>query len=233
MRNKNIGMWCVAVVFCGAVMWFIGCNRGNSAGAASEAAAAPTPSLGMVNMDTVFSGLGWTSKLKTDVQTYQNQLKAQIDGYATRYRTEVEAQQKEYMPNPGDKLTPSQADILNNAVGGVKQELARLNQEAAQAMQTYQSDCIRQYREALLPVTREVAQSKKMTVAMVQTDIVLFADPQVDLTNAVVDAARAHMPTLTEIPMAPLPAYRGIHFPGSTTQPTTGSLSTTAPTTKP
>jgi Skp family chaperone for outer membrane proteins len=221
MRNKNLGLWCVAGLFCGSVLWFIGCNRGNSANATSEAAPAQS-TVGVVNFETVARDLGWTDKMNSNIETYKNQLKSQVEGFATHYRARFDEQQKAFTPKPGDKLTPSQADQLQRMYVAIQQEVNQLQQQANQSLYNYRMEMFKRYREALTPIVRQVAESKKMTMALAQTDAVIFADPTVDLSNAVTDSARAHMPSITEVPMTSLQAPE-LPVNGSTTQPTTST----------
>jgi len=63
-------------------------------------------------------------------------------------------------------------------------------------------------------------------VALAQSDMMLFVDPTVDLSNAVVDSARTHPPILTDVPMKSIQVQDIKVNPSAT-------LPTTVPTTKP
>jgi len=215
----------LSALFCSGVLWFVGCNHGGDAGAASEAAP-PTPSVGVVNLDSVAHDLGWSDKLKANQEAYQSQLKNEVEAAKAHYRAEFEAQQKAFAPHEGDKLTPSQTEVLRQMYGALQQALSATENQANQAFQDYHLESIKRYRDALTPLARQVAEQRKMTVALAQSDMMLFVDPTVDLSNAVVDSARTHPPILTDVPMKSIQVQDIKVNPSAT-------LPTTVPTTKP
>jgi Skp family chaperone for outer membrane proteins len=228
MRNKNIGIWFLAALFCSTVLWFVGCNHGGDAGAASEAPPPPPPSVGVVNLDNVFRDLGWSDKLKNSALDYQKQLGNELSQAYNNYNSQINEQKKVFMPSDSVKPTPSQQDTLNRMAYTAQQAFGQLQNQAKQQLQNYQVESIKRYREALMPTVRETAQAKKMTVALAQTDVVMFVEPSVDLSNAVVDSARAHPPLLTDVPTPPLTAPPSITGNSPTTLP-----AATLPSTRP
>jgi Skp family chaperone for outer membrane proteins len=230
MRNKNVGIWFLAALFCSTVLWFVGCNHGGDAGAASEASP-PAPSVGVVNLDNVFRDLGWSDKLKNNTLDYQKQLGNELSQVYNNYNAQIIEQKKAFMPSDSVKPTPSQQETLNRMGYTAQQAFGQLQNQAKQQLQNYQMEAIKRYRDALMPTVRETAQAKKMTVALTQTDGVMFVDPSVDLSNAVVDSARAHQPLLTDVPMPSLPAAPSITGNGPATLP--AATLPAVPTTRP
>jgi Skp family chaperone for outer membrane proteins len=227
MRNKNIGIWFLAALFCSTVLWFVGCNHGGDAGAAGEATP-PSPSVGVVNLDSVLQQLGWSDKLKNSALDYQKQLGTELSQAYNNYSSQIAEERKAIMPNDSVKPTPSQQETLMRMMQSAQNAFGQLQNQAKQQLQNYQIESFKRYRDALMPTVRETAQAKKMTVALAQTDVVMFVEPSVDLSNAVVDSARAHPPLLTDVPMPSLPAPPSITGNGPTTLP-----AATLPSTKP
>ncbi|HEY2589817.1 MAG TPA: OmpH family outer membrane protein [Tepidisphaeraceae bacterium] len=198
MQIKRV-LWAAAV--CGSMV--AGCKEGGAGGGGRGDAGSGTA---VVNVDKVAKDLGWMNQLQANQQTYTSQLKNEFEQYRQKYEQLVQEKAKSMIP-PGTKegekytLTSSQAQDLSTYIATERQQLAGLNQEANQLMNNYKLQWVKQYREALSPIVRQVAQDRKANVVLTQTDLVMFVDRSVDLTDAVVDAARARPPSLTQVPM--------------------------------
>lgn len=196
----------------------------------------------VVDLDRVAKDLGWLNKMQTNLETYQNQLKGELQQFQTHYDQLVQERVKSMIPpgtKEGDKYTLSsvQSQELTNYIVTARQQMQQLGQEANQLFQNYRTAWARQYREALSPIVRQVAQDRKMNVVVTKTDQVLYAEGTVDLTDGVVDAARARPPALTEVPMEHLQGPSDIR-PNQApampqTQPSATQPATAAPTTRP
>jgi Skp family chaperone for outer membrane proteins len=211
MRMKR-AIW--AAVVCGSMV--AGCKEG---GAGSNGRAdAGTGATAVVDMDKVARDLNWMNTLQTNQQTYAGQLKNEFEQFQKRYEQLVQDKAKSMIPpgtKEGEKYTLSsvQSQDLTNYITTERQQLAGLSQEANQLLNNYKMQWARQYREALSPIVRQVAQDRKFNVVLTQTDLVMFADRAVDLTDAVVDAARARPPSLTQVPMDHLQGPNDIRLP--------------------
>jgi Skp family chaperone for outer membrane proteins len=225
---------------CGAIALFAGCKpddhtAGGTTGGSSGSSGTGTTAV--VDLDKVARDLGWLTKLQTNLETYQNQLKNDLQQFQQRYEAQVQQHVKDMIPpgtKEGDKYTLSQTQSqeLTNYIVAAKQQVQQLGQEANQLYNNYRVQWARQYRDTLSPIVRQVAQDKRMNVVLVQNENLMYADRSVDLTDAVVDAARKQPPSLTEVPMARLqgpPDIRLNQTPGVTTQPATQPALTTQP----
>ena len=92
---------------------------------------------------------------------------------------------------------------------------------ANQRFQAYRAEWVQQYREAISPVVREIAGQRKMSIIVNKTDPILYFDGAVDVTNAVVDAARAKPPALHPVAVPTLGVPSNLQMPNVTTQPAT------------
>jgi Skp family chaperone for outer membrane proteins len=222
-----------AAVVCGSMV--VGCKEGGAGGSGSHGDGGGATAV--VDVDKVARDLGWMNQLQVNQQNYVSQLKNELEQYQKHYEQLVQDRAKSMIPpgtKEGEKYTLSsvQAQDLSTYIAAERQQVAGLNQEATQLLNNYKLQSVRQYREALSPIIRQVAQDRKMNVVLTQTDLVLFADRSVDLTDAVVDAARARPPALTQVPMEHLQGPSDIRIQqGPTALPQTQPAS--QPTTQP
>jgi Skp family chaperone for outer membrane proteins len=232
-----------AILICGslvgAIGWGVGCDKGGSSSGGSSgtpAAGAGAPTA-VVDLDKVARDLGWLTKLQANMEAYQTQLKNDLQQFQQRYEAQVQQHVKDMIPpgtKEGDKYTLSQTQSqeLTNYIVAARQQVQQLGQEANQLYSNYRLQWARQYRDALSPIVRAVAQDKRMNVVLVQNENVMYADRSMDLTDSVVDAARKQPPTLTEVPMTRLqgpPDIRPNQTPNVATQPSTQPGATTQP----
>jgi Skp family chaperone for outer membrane proteins len=231
-----------AILICGslvgAIGWATGCDKNTgSSGSPGGPSGGAGNATAVVDLDKVARDLGWLTKLQTNMESYQNQLKNDLQQFQQRYEAQVQQHVKDMIPpgtKEGDKYTLSQTQSqeLTNYIVAARQEVQQLSQNATQLYNNYRMQWIRQYRDAVSPIVRSVAQDKRMNVVLVQNDNLMYADRSVDLTDAVVDAARKQQPLLTEVPMTHLqgPAdIRPNQTPGVATQPSTQPGATTQP----
>ena len=208
----------------------IGCNKDDHpAGGAAHSDAVATA---VVDLDKVARDLGWMTKLQTNLDAYKNQLKADVVKYAGVYDDEIKTRLQGMVPkdtkeNGKVTLSPEQSQQLTQYIVAGRQQVQQLAQGGDQLFNIYRANWIKQYRDALAPIIRQVAQEKKINIVLLTSDSVLFADRSVDVTDAVVDAARGKMPQLTEVPMTRLEGPNAINVnptagtQGATSQPAT------------
>ena len=217
---------CVSAVFLAVPN---GCNKDDRPTSSSHSDSTATA---VVDLDKVASDLNWMNKLQTNLDTYKNQLKADVVKYAGVYDEEIKTRLQGMVPKDtkeNDKVTlsPVQSQQLTQYIVAGRQQVQQLAQYGDQLYNVYRAKWIKQYREALAPIVRQVAQEKKINIVLVTSDNVMFADRSVDVTDAVVDAARAKPPQLTEVPMTRLEGPNSINISasgaaqGAGTQPTT------------
>lgn len=224
----------------GAISFIAGCDKPGSGSPGTYSPSNSNGNTAVVDLNKVFRELGWLTKLQANSDSYKQQLQTDFGQFQRRYNEQLQAHLKDMVP-PGVKegekytLTPHQSQDLTNWVYAERQQEQGLGNQAQQDFNSYQQQWIRQYRDALSPIVREVAQDKRMNVVLAQTDQLLYTDRTVDLTDAVVDAARKQQPMLTEVPMQHLqgpPDIRPQQQPAPLTQPSTQpglSPSTTQP----
>jgi Skp family chaperone for outer membrane proteins len=210
-----------------------GCNNDHSSTVRSDGSSATA----VVDVDKVAHDLGWMTKMEANLKQYQTQLNGdlqqaesfynkQINDIVTPMRPVGMAKDEKYT------LTTAQNQEVMPYLMSERQILQNLKQQAEQKFANYRVKWVRQYRDALSPVVRQVAQDKKFSVVIQQGENVLFYDHAVDLTDAVVDGAKSKPPVLTEVEMEHLEIPSKLEGPPAnpaTSQPTTASSATTQP----
>jgi Skp family chaperone for outer membrane proteins len=163
----------------------------------------------VVDLDKVARELGWMTKLHAEMGNYQTQLKSDIQKFEQRYQAEVQQHIKDMVP-PGTKegekytLSQEQSQGLTNYIVASRQQVKELGQEANALYKNYQAEWARHYRDAISPLVRQVAQEHHMNVVLEQNEHLLYSDHAVDLTDAVVEAARNAPPEIVDVPMTRL-----------------------------
>lgn len=220
-----------AAALCGSLLlssFGIGCNNNRDGTSKGDSGGATA----VVDLDKVARDLGWQAKLQSNLETYKTQLQADVKNYDGKYSEQIQREVKGMIPpntKADDKytLTPAQSQQLSNLISAGRQQLGQVAQSGNEYFGRYRMEWVKQYREALSPIIRSVAEDKKVNVVISEGDQVLFADRTIDLTDAVVDAARKQPPALTEVPMTHIDAPQTINVGatppvgGSTTQPAT------------
>jgi Skp family chaperone for outer membrane proteins len=196
-----------------AMVLIAGCNK--DGGAAIPGGGSNVT--GVVNLDKVASDLGLIDQLNKNLEAYKAVLQEDIKKHTKSYDEQVSALLKTMVHKdsfkPDEKITLDavQSQQLSGAVSNARQAIGQLQQMANNALQQYRAKWITEFRNAYQPVVRGVAQDKKVSVVLLQTpDTVIYADHSVDVTDAVVDSARAHMPTIVEVQMPHLPEPQSI-----------------------
>jgi Skp family chaperone for outer membrane proteins len=228
--------WLIAALPALLALSTTGCDKDPVAGGGSTRAPDPGGRTAIVDLDQVATDLGWMREMQSNMTTLDQQLKNDLNRIREAYDTQLRDKYREFAPQEGDKLTQAQQETLQQMLSVGRQNMAQVENAANQQFQTYRSEWVKQYRQAIAPVVREVATQKKMSVVLNKSDPILYSDQLVDLTDAVVDAARAKPPVLHPVPVPTINAPGLLQVPSAAS--TQNSSATpprpaTAPTTKP
>jgi outer membrane protein len=213
-----------------------GCNKQNTANGSAAQGSTPTqpegPSVAIVEYQKVLRDMGWQSKVEVDLKTYRERMVQELNAFNAHYSQQISDLQKSMGKDP----TPLQQQQLTQTAIAAQQTLKQMQAQANEMLQAYQSEWGRRYREALAPLVRQAAQKGNYKLVLAQSDFIAFSEPAIDLTNAVVDGAKAQPPTIVDVPMTQLqgPDKVGPNMSAPTTGPATRSSTTIpSPTTGP
>lgn len=183
------------------------------------------PSIAVLDLDKAARDLGFAAGLQKNLDQCRAQLQADVKQFAGMYDKQVQSVArsmvpKDAQPNEKFQLNATQSAELSRDANTARQQVAQLGQKADQLFTAYRQDCIRHYREALTPIVRQVARDRKASVVLAKNDSLMFYDAATDITDAVVEAARAQPPDVVPVVMPRLEAPAEVNFPAPpATQP--------------
>jgi Skp family chaperone for outer membrane proteins len=185
------------------------------------------------DIDRVAHDMGWMTDMQTNLQALQKQFQTDFKHAQDMYGQQITDQKHKWAPKDTDKLTAEQQDALNKMAASANEVLSQLNQKANQQFNVFRQQWVIQYREALKPVLEQVAEERKLAIILEKNDTVQFAQPSSDITDAVIDSARAHPPIVNPVPMPTLPTAPAMELKWPATQVSAskpaGSEATTQP----
>jgi len=225
--NRFAAVICAGAFAATGAMVFSGCQKTDSADAGGS-----NPRVGVVDLDKVATDLGWMNDMKGSLDELHKEFATELDHAKQQYIAQIQSEKLQLAPHDSDKLTPEQQQIIQGMQQVAQQLLDKLQQAAVNLDSNYRQQSILQYRQALSPIVQQVAEDKRLWYISERNASVLYYDPDADVTDSVIDAARAHPPILTSVPLPQLPAPPTITV-NLTTQPTTRSSTLGAATTEP
>jgi Skp family chaperone for outer membrane proteins len=228
-----------------------GCDKKPSADAAATQPVARPPEVGMVDLKQVEEDLGYLRELTTNLDVLKQELQSDLQARQSQLQTNLQAEAQRLGIKEGAQLSPQQSQAFSKLVQERQVLMNQLDQIARELYSKYQAEWLRRYREALIPVAKEVGFAKKVKLVIERGDYILHYDAAIDLTAAVTEAAREkqpvvaapqrpRLPTLNENPTAapataptitiPSPPGGGVGGGGApATAPATRSAPATAP----
>jgi Skp family chaperone for outer membrane proteins len=232
MKNWTvIGVLFLGIVIGSSMFGANGCKQEKSAQAApekSEAGSGSAAAIGVVDVNKVVNDLGWANELNSNLTNLQNQLTTELRNVTATYESQLQQKKKELglketdsLQDIGKKITPQQQQELVVMFNTGRQLLVQLQQAAGQQFENYRQQWFQQWREALNPIVKQVAQDKKLTVVFSTPGPILYTDPAADVTAAVIDAAKMHPPTFKPVQLPQIKVPLSIDPAAAATQPTT------------
>jgi Skp family chaperone for outer membrane proteins len=176
--------------------------------------------IGFYDIDRVAHDMGWATDMKLNLEGLQKEFQSELKQSQKMYSQQIVDQKHHWAPDEADKLTPEQQDALLKMNAFANQVLSSLTQKGSQELLNYRQQWIVQYRRALRPILKQVAEEKKLAVIFEINDTVQYLQPSSDITDTIIDAARAQPPVVTPVPMPTLPAAAPMELKWPSTQPT-------------
>jgi Skp family chaperone for outer membrane proteins len=241
MRIKRVLQAAVAFgSLVGLTSGLVGCKDDHNNTGPITATSGGQATVATVDLLKVFTDLNYVSNVDAKVDAYKKELTEELKAVKTRYDGEIQDYVKSLFPKDAKpdteiKLTPAQQQRLSQLASAEQNALNQLNQGAGQELVNYRNKWLSQYRTQLGPIVRQVAQEKKLSVVIALADNVLFSEDNLNLSNAVVDAAKSHPivvidPPMNKIEAAPL---RDLLNQAGPSTPASQPSSPSGPATKP
>ena len=228
MKKKALIAMCSLLIAGGAVV----CNQGRSIADPVPATSESTGRIGTIDSAKIAADLRWDTEMNANVTKMTKQMEEEFQQLAGIYGSLLQKKAKEFgytgteTKEESEKkfasLTPEQQRELTVMSNEARQKLAQVQQYANQQLEKYRTDCLAQYGVAIRPIVRRISEQKKLSVVInIQQIPLMYVDPAVDITNAVVDAANANPPKL--YPVEPPKMISDLFNKGAASRPTTGS----------
>jgi Skp family chaperone for outer membrane proteins len=166
--------------------------------------------------------MGWNDEMKTNLDATKAQVAAQLNEFLDYKKKDFEAKrdeiskvlpaaQKDKFTNAKSLtradltamgLTTTQIDEFLQAYAIVAQATQEANEKGNQIVQAQYQAIVKAYQEAAAPSIRRVAVASNRQVVL-QPMGALYTDPQIDLTDGVVDDLRKTNSSKVELPPIP------------------------------
>lgn len=183
----------------------------------------------VVDYDRVFKAMGWTTEIEKDLQSATDAVRGQLQEFSKEVGQAVNARKRAIAAEAGlDErqaadltagrdverlpLTPAQRADLASTLQNASLVFQRGQALANQAVEQRRTQVFSTYRDSLKPAVRRVARANGASVVITAVDSVVYYDPDVDLTNKLIDELQAAPPphSLPDVPKLQLP-----HFPAA------------------
>jgi Skp family chaperone for outer membrane proteins len=176
--------------------------------------------IAVIDLDRAARELGWMDDMRKEMEQCGNQLQADMKKFSGIYNDQLKSIAHSEGVDLSRGPTTAPADLTRDSVAA-RQQMAQLHQKADQLYAEYRVRLVARYRDALAPTIRQVAHDKKVSLVLVRNDNVLLADPEIDITGAVIEVARTNRPAVAAVPLPRLEGPAELTLPAPATGPTT------------
>lgn len=176
----------VGVVLAGAVVALgsIGCEQVGG----EDAASAPTEgTLAVVDLDAVARGLGKQQEWNEDLQSHRENLQSEYQTMEQSLQEQLEQMQGEI----GDEPSEEDQRRLQTGVVQARQVMRNAESQANNLLRQRRGELIGRFRDRIAPIARTVADARGFDVVIVRGNNVLSVAPEADITQPVLEEARA------------------------------------------
>jgi Skp family chaperone for outer membrane proteins len=172
------------VALCMAAM-LSACDQLPNPIAQRKAGATPT-SVAILDLGAVAKALGRDEVFKAQVEAAGKELQQQV----TQFTSGLQDKLREEQAKLGDAPTDAERQQLQKLVVDAQRQVQQTQLLARQKAVEFQNQLATQFRIEVQPVAAEVARSKGATSVLLSNSVMWF-EPAVDITGAVIDSMRA------------------------------------------
>jgi Skp family chaperone for outer membrane proteins len=171
--------------FCIAIAT-LGCNRVQTP---HTPAAKSTAGIAIIDLDEIARQLGSDKKIVTAIKQREAALNGKLSELAQSYNAELK-KQKEAIEAESEKSTVQLASYQKQ----LNQNLHNAKAQAQQNLSVHRSQLVQQFRDAVRPAARSVADKRGLSIIVTKQDSLLYDfNPEHDITAEVVEVLRASM----------------------------------------
>ncbi len=185
-----------------------GCGRSDAASGGG---------VGVIDLGVIISSLGRDQAMDQRLQEIMQALDQQLEQTKQKFQAELQAQEQQLGPD----ASAEQRQAFQRLVQQTSSRFQMQMQRAQEISQSAQSMMMEQVRHEVQPIAQRIARAKGLRVVLLQTPMVLLAEPEADLTQDVIAAMQASGIGASQPPLPPLPPLEGsVDQPGQAGQPT-------------
>lgn len=174
----------------------------------------------VIDLDRAARDLGWMDDMRKAMEECSNQLQADMKKFTGMYNDQLRSIAHSEGLDVAHAPTTAPSDLSQDAAAA-RQQITQLHQKGDQLYAAYRASLVARYREALAPIIKKVAHDRKISLVLVRNDSVLLAEPDIDITGAVIEIARTNRPQVAAVPLPRLEGPAELTLPGAATSPTT------------
>ncbi|MCH2204093.1 MAG: OmpH family outer membrane protein [Fuerstiella sp.] len=181
-------MSCVATVLTASLLT-VGCGTQHSGGVA------------VVDLDRVAKELGRDVTMVQQLQQQQTGLTQKLAAVKSSFEKQLTETFEELPETPDEEQTKQLLNMKRNA----NIRLATYRKQAGTALEQMKNSVITSFRSEAMPVARDVAKERGLSVVLTSNDSVVFTfDKTVDITDDVIARLETTTPMLSSAPQTPL-----------------------------
>jgi Skp family chaperone for outer membrane proteins len=166
-----------------------------------KAGATPASTVAILDLGAVAKALGRDDVFKGQVEAAGKELQQQV----TQFTSGLQDKLREEQAKLGDAPTDAERQQLQKLVVDAQRQVQQTQLLARQKAVEFQNQLATQFRIEVQPVAAEVARSKGVSSVLLSNSVMWF-EPAVDITGAVIDAMRARGAAAVAPLSAPAPA---------------------------
>lgn len=152
----------------------------------TQPAAAPASSVAIMDLAAVAKALGRDEVFKAQVEAAGRELQQQLNQFTSELQDKLREEQAKLGDAPSEEDRQQLQKLLTDAQRQVQQSQQLARQKAAE----FQNQLATQFRGEVQPIAAEVARAKGASSVLLSNTVMWF-EPAVDITGAVIDALRA------------------------------------------
>lgn len=162
-------------------------STGCEGGSAPSTSAPPTPSppgrVAVLDLDRVAKAMGWQEEMERTLRAHEQEVNLRLATLRDSLQSAFAQEQQAVGPNP----TPEQRQRLDQKAAQANEQLRQAVLQAQQEIAQTRINLVLKYRDEVRPVARRIADEQGFDLVMLTVEQVLWFDPQVDITDRVID----------------------------------------------
>lgn len=155
-------------------------------GQSGKSSAQRGAAVAVLDLGAVAKALGRDEVFKEQMESARQQLRQQL----TDFSTGLEGKLREEQAKLGESPTPEQQQALREKLVQAQRQVQQSQVLARQKALEFQTSLAAQFRQEVEPAAAAVAKSKGATAVLLSNTLMWF-EPTVDITGAVIDEMRA------------------------------------------